>query len=403
MLQSTGFLLSAAQTLDLANYSEIHNSEPITYVIPLKNDHSIVIHTEKLLKKDDINSLTSYIEDKLKHGQMTIIFSKAMRNQFRIKSIELKCNDMFRPMLGFECLESYYSIISASSSDKRVVEDIGRGISAGACIPTEKKLKSFIYLVSMAEFVKRNTNLTNSEIKLMRNEILLMHRLLQKQIPENVKPLYEVASDCYVVCETDSNGIYEWRGRKDKVAFFVSCVKFREDCIGLNEVFSTDFAASLKSCLAPLASNLIEIGAGRGQLTAALREVKAKVLYVSDLLHQNSPWPGVEIKQKSAEKVTEYYKKEFQKVIYLSAQPCIEMITELIESGNKVIILQTGFTYPVQLEEYNSLQLKIIKLNIVGYGGVCTLGEVRLLAINLSSEEFSALETKVPYQYKNKV
>lgn len=377
------------------------------FLMHLPGGSAIEIRSECNLTDSDLNRIDRLVCSELKSGSSSIALLPKMLSEFKIKSFKiinnLPAEYFFEPPKGLECFDTLYKEIRGSESEK-LTRDIVHGIINGHTIPVDKKYNASIYLVAMAEYVKvleQKKEASTDELKLLKDYLIVLKKILDEELPDKIIPLHVVANICGVSnrLESPELGGFVLEGRLDKVAFCDSSISWLRECLGLHEIFSKEFAANLSECLSKLFLNRIEIGAGRGMLSASLNAVGKKVLYVSDILPPSRTWKSIKVSKKSAEDVTENYKDNYMKVIYLTSQSDIGMLRNLIKSEKPLFLLQTGFTYPKQLEEFEQT-LKIVDLNIPGYSGHFTANSVRLLAANIPEAQFQEIIGKIPEQYR---
>lgn len=169
------------------------------------------------------------------------------------------------------------------------------------------------------------------------------------------------------------------------------------------------FGGNLNHLLTFLPPRRIEIGAGRGMLSAVLNAcveesgVGRKMFFTSDKFKVSKPWPGIDrVLRLSAEKIIEKYRHSpfKEQIIYLCCSPTDEMISGIVATGEPILLLVASELYGAQILTTGLLeanvQMKIQKLAIepskVG-GGV-------LLGMNMDSRTFTAISGKIPDRYK---
>ena len=172
---------------------------------------------------------------------------------------------------------------------------------------------------------------------------------------------------------------------------------------------SKQFGHNLNHLLTFLPPKRIEIGAGRGLLSAVLNTcvdesgIGKKMFFTSDKSQVSKPWPGIDkVLKLSAEKIIEKYRRSplKEKIIYLCTSPDVEMIKAIIVTNEPVLLLVVSELCGVNAvsigllgmnDDMNQLGL-IIEPSKVG-GGV-------LLGLNMKSAAFTAITDRIPDRYK---
>ena len=175
------------------------------------------------------------------------------------------------------------------------------------------------------------------------------------------------------------------------------------------EPIGKQFGHNLNHLLTFLPPRRIELGAGRGLLSAVLNAcvdesgIGGKMFYTSDKCQVNKPWPGIDkVLKLPAERIIEKYRRSplKEEIIYLCTSPDVEMINAIIATNEPVLLLVASELYGVRtvslglLETNDAMNLQglAIEPSIVG-GGV-------LLGLNMKSADFAAITDKIPDRYK---
>lgn len=172
---------------------------------------------------------------------------------------------------------------------------------------------------------------------------------------------------------------------------------------------SRQFGHNLNHLLTFLPPKRIEIGAGRGMLSAVLNTcvdesgIGKKMFFTSDKNQINKPWPGIDkVLKLRAERIIEKYRRSplKEKIVYLCTSPAVEMINAIIATNEPVLLLVASELCGVNAvslgkvgmnDNMNQLGL-IIEPSKVG-GGI-------LLGLNMKSEAFAAIADGIPDRYK---
>ncbi len=389
-----------------------------TCVINLKTGYSLRFKSFVALKQSDSDKILSFIKvaekkpDAIKTvsdgKQSTEIDTSYLAIKYGITEMEIvNTNDLYFPPIGLKFLAPQYDILKENKSISDIRELV-KIMNKGKKISLEKERDPFFYIVLMAEFIKsleERDKVSPKELDILKEHVTSLTTICNQEVPDKIIPLHEIATVCGIGFEyTDqSKRKYSFTGKKDKVAFFDLSKKLLEEHLGLYDVFSIEFAENLKQCLVSIAgghTTFVEIAAGKGMLSASLEKAGKKPFLTSDEAKVKEPWCGIKVYKHQTVPLIEKYIGKYRRVIYLAAQADVGMIIKLILSGKPIILMQTGFAYPVQLKQYcDSTQLQVINLNIQGYSGACVKDEVRLLAINFSAEDYTWLLGKVPAKY----
>lgn len=178
------------------------------------------------------------------------------------------------------------------------------------------------------------------------------------------------------------------------------------------EPIGKQFGRNLNHLLTFLPPRRIELGAGRGLLSAVLNAcvdesgIGSKMFYTSDKCQVNKPWPGIgKVFKLSAEKIIEKYRHSplKEQIIYLSTSPSEVMIKSIINTREPVLLLVASELYGIRTVSLGLLannddinqQGLAIEPSKIG-GGV-------LLGLNIKSADFAAITDRIPDQYKQDV
>ena len=175
------------------------------------------------------------------------------------------------------------------------------------------------------------------------------------------------------------------------------------------EPIGKQFAGNLNHLLTFLPPRRIELGAGRGLLSAVLDAcveesgIGRKMFYTSDKCQVNKPWPGIDkVFKLSAEKIIEKYRHSplKEEIIYLCTSPSQAMISGIINTCEPVLLLVVSELYGVRtvslglLENNDEINRQGLAIEPSKVGGGVLLG------LNIKSVDFAAVTDRIPDRYK---
>ena len=176
------------------------------------------------------------------------------------------------------------------------------------------------------------------------------------------------------------------------------------------QIFTQDFARELAECLSAYSDRQwAELGAGVGMFTSVLNQHfgMQKVVHTSDALMPGdvvmgekvpeSLYPDVSLTVKRAETVIPHVDES---MLYLISQPNSEMLKTLIRSGQKLLILTTGWKVGSVFELFDQNRLKVFELKIPSYTAIKFGDGVRLIMINTPEHEYREIVAKIPEKYQ---
>ena len=172
---------------------------------------------------------------------------------------------------------------------------------------------------------------------------------------------------------------------------------------------SKQFGHNLNQLLTFLPPKRIEIGAGRGLLSAVLNTcvdesgIGNKMFFTSDKSLISKPWPGIDkVLKLPAEKIIEKYRRSplKEKIIYLCTSPDVEMIKAIIATNEPVLLLVVS-----ELCGVCSVSLGVLAMNDdMSQLGLTIepskVGGGVLLGLNMESDAFAAIADGIPDRYK---
>jgi len=272
-------------------------------------------------------------------------------------------------------------------------------------------------LIALHEGIKllrASARLTPGKIDSLFTRLQAMVALYQERVPEQIVSAMEV-NDALGV--TSSIAAARARRPPDSVMGLPGLIMsalFHPFSVGVStddkiyEPIGKQFGHNLNHLLTFLPPRRIEIGSGRGLLSAVLNAcvdesgIGKKMLYTSDRDQINHPWPGIaRVFKLPAEKIIEKYKYSpfKEQVIYLCSSPDKNMINGMRATGEPVLLLVASEMYgieavsgPFEVNENMSLQGLVIEPGKVG-GGV-------LLGLNMNREVFAGITARIPARYK---
>ena len=175
------------------------------------------------------------------------------------------------------------------------------------------------------------------------------------------------------------------------------------------EPIGKQFGRNLNHLLTFLPPRRIELGAGRGLLSAVLNAcvdesgIGRKMFYTSDKSQVIKPWPGIDkVFKLSAEKIIEKYRHSplKEQIIYLCTSPSQEMIKGIISTCEPVLLLVASELYGARTVSLGSLENN----DYINRQGLAIepskIGGGALLGLNITSADFAAITDRIPDRYK---
>ncbi len=372
-----------------------------SYFLKLNDRDSWNVITEKDLTRDELESISSYIISEAKRQDSYVRLPDAMTNQLAITELHSLWEPMIAP--GLECLTELQSKVQSVESFRRQLSELITTFNCNEQIDDSERYPPEVMLMAMSGcmcMLEESREASRQEIEILKEYIIQLKTVSEGKIPAKIPSLTDMAATLNVSIQTAPvTSTVHASGSPKKVQFLSLFMNFCKHSLEIHELFSKAFGVQLKECLAPLAKNLVEIGAGKGMLSGALAEAGKKVLYTSDLRPPEFTWPSIRVGRNKATTVVNKYGSRFKEVIYLASQCDIGMLESLIRNGKPMFLLQTGNTYEPELAPYKQ-QLICVNLNLSEYSPRNNLDKVRLLAVNMSRTDAEEMFAKLPDKYR---
>ncbi|KEQ19741.1 hypothetical protein [Endozoicomonas numazuensis] len=417
---------ATAMSHSTPNTQPIYQGEAHNYIFPLVNDFAIGVLLRHKLGPEDKKSLEDYFIS-LPTGQNELTHPKLTNNLLSCQVFQRR-----KPTTNDSLQASEATALSQpekqpkKKKDKSATGKQAKRFSTKPDSPAKLKLEDKLKLVSenpkwditpsdkplyspefsmsllneYAQKLIQQNKFDQKQLTLINNYLSALELLFKGQIPETIPDFRELMSALDISQEFDrSPGIFCYKGPHEHSKFAELVWRLIPGALQVSELFSLEFATHLNQCLQAMAPNAVELGAGRGLLSASLKQAGHKKLTTTDLTAPQNPWPDTDITQKAANRVIKDRKKKHMSHIYLSAQATVYMLCNMIESGQKCFLIQTGNPCDDFLTPFQH-KLKSIDLNIPGYSPLSSEFKVRLLAINISTKDFLTMSKRIPEQYK---
>ena len=274
---------------------------------------------------------------------------------------------------------------------------------------------ALIALHEAIKLLRASNRLTSGKIDSLCGRLQALDMLYQERVPDRIVSALEVDEALGVTYYFATSRAGRLPDSVMGLPGLVMSALFHPCSVGENiddriyEPIGKQFGHNLNHLLTFLPPRRIEIGAGRGLLSAVLNAcvdesgIGKKVLYASDKNQIDNPWPGIgKVLKLSAEKIIEKYKlNPFKKqVIYLCASPEREMINGIIATREPVLLLVASEIYGIRSvslgvlavsDNMNRQDLAIVPGRVGG--GV-------LLGLNMDRATFRVITARIPVDYK---
>ncbi len=273
---------------------------------------------------------------------------------------------------------------------------------------------SLIVLYEVINLLRASARLTSGKIDTLVARLQSLDTLYQECVPDKIVSTREVNDALGVV-------IYPFSSAKRApdsvmgVPGIMLTTLFHPYILGegiedkISGPISKQFGHNLNHLLTFLPPKRIEIGAGRGQLSAVLNTcvdesgIGKKMFFTSDKSQVNKPWPGIDkVLKLSAERIIEKYRcsRLKENIIYLCTSPDVKMIKAIIDTNEPVLLLVAS-----ELCGVNALSLGLIGMNDdMNQLGLniepSKVGGGILLGLNMESKAFAAIADRIPDRYK---
>ncbi|WP_062260301.1 hypothetical protein [Endozoicomonas arenosclerae] len=378
--------------------------------IGMSNGFSLIMKSPiKVFTKDQAQRLESAVKQAVaKSSGRRMTIPGALISEMDLSNIQFVQSDtlgrLIQPPPGMEAFRPvYHAVIQSGTVD--VAYNLTQAIINGEPLTLDPGISSETYLVAMVDYVQtlEERGLIDSEqASIVKDYLHNLNDLFHGVVPDRLNPIPLVAGMLGVVIMDGEDGRLLFgtsdREVKHTVTFLRLSSFFLHVRIGVFQIFTRQFARELHQCLMPLSRPMIEIAAGRGQLSSALQNEGYTVARTTDIREPDQPWKGVQVEVASAREVVKTHKNN---VVYLSSQTNIVMLKSLITSGEKIVVLQTGKTFSKELKSFvANNRLRVLELNIPGYVPVMQDDRVRLLMINMSQHEYDEIASLIPQRYK---
>lgn len=273
---------------------------------------------------------------------------------------------------------------------------------------------SLIVMYEVINLLRASARLTSGKIDTLVARLQSLDMLYQEWVPDKIVSTLEV-NDALGVDMHPFSSAKRLPGSIMGVPGLVLTTLFHPYILGesledkISGPISKQFGHNLNHLLTFLPPKRIEIGAGRGLLSAVLNTcvdesgIGSKMFFTSDKSQVNKPWPGIDkVLKLPAERIIEKYRRSplKEKIIYLCTSPDVEMIKGIIATNEPVLLLVVSELCGVNAvslgilsmnDDMNQLGL-IIEPSKVG-GGV-------LLGLNMELGAFTAIADHIPDRYK---
>ena len=273
---------------------------------------------------------------------------------------------------------------------------------------------SLIVIYEVVNRLRASARLTSGKIDTLVSRLQSLDMLYQEWVPDKIVSTLEVHDALGVVVHPYASA----KRATDSVMGVPGIILaslFHPFILGegiedkISGPISKQFGHNLNQLLTFLPPKRIEIGAGRGLLSAVLNTcvdesgIGNKMFFTSDKSPISKPWPGIDkVLKLPAEKIIEKYRRSplKEKIIYLCTSPDVEMIKAIIATNEPVLLLVVSELCGIKAVSLGVLAMNddmsqlglIIEPSKVG-GGV-------LLGLNMESEAFAAIADGIPDRYK---
>ena len=350
-------------------------------------------------------------------GAKKIASPSAPVHPLKTGTVNTMNNDFFLPPSGLEAFNGLY-LTAQKNKQQQEITRLALDIYSTQGSPEMKPHKASFYLLAIIEYIKMieaTGELATENAAVIKDNLLLLKQLHDENIPRKIDPFFEIAQRVNVNITTrnivDDSGetvrkfCINAPNDQTHTGVYFACIRdWLVGCLGLYELISQEFAENLTDCLKLLPQNMIEIGAGRGMLSAALAQAGSPVKLTSDIVKPARSWRQIVITApcKADQLVTKVAERGIH-AVYLAAQPCIGAVIDIINTGIPLLVLQTGYINISKLDIYQKQhKLKLLPLSIPGYAGLTKESCVRLLIINTSDAEADYYKGLIPAKYRQK-
>ncbi len=393
--------------------SSLSGESHYRYIIPLNQtpSYSLKVAARRPLSEHEVEKLTENVQGQLNiAAHQTQFLMGTTHSELGVVGVQvLSKNPPGAPSVP-EGLEDMASLIDSQS--KRLEHEIRQIMEClildNRCDQTKYNSASFLiagaqYIYWLENFVEH----TNREgVKALKTYLLQLHAHYQQQLLQNHLSMVELLKACKV------NEISGGRLSGDKyfTIFIIMATEWKTDALGLFEEISLTYADNLKKLLYAFDRPPIEIYAGRGMLTAALRETGVVMSDATDIKPPTQSWAESKVRKASAKQVVTALKGD---PIYLMAQPEVDSLENVIHLKIPMCMLVSGaesyqeISPPRYVGEIaptlkplvESGQLTIMPLGIPGYTRNANFCGVWLMTANMKSEDTQAIRDKVPKEF----
>ena len=273
---------------------------------------------------------------------------------------------------------------------------------------------ALIALHEAIRLLRASAQLTSDKIDLLVARLQSMDLLYQERVPDKIVSTLEVYDVLGVTFQFASSPELMPMSAMGLPGVVMTAM-FNPFVLGetvddkIHEPIGKQFGRNLNHLLTFLPPIRIEIGAGRGLLSAVLNAcvdesgIGRKMFFTSDKRQINKPWPGIDrVFKLSAEKIIEKYRHNplGNQIIYLCSSPDQDMIHGIINTQEPVLLLVVSELYGVRaltlgvLEACDHLNLQGLAIEPSKVGGGVLLG------LNIRSVDFAAITSNIPDKYK---
>lgn len=346
-----------------------------------------------------------------------------------IRSVEQASG--LHPLKKLACLEEIYSgaspsVIATLRRTIKTILDVNKPVLANQqaqqLISSLFKNDAFIganALIAMNEVAReliKTKRIKPEEACLFISYVASLHTLYQEKVPDKFVSLCEISQMLGFNNILGAENFHPSSSQLGLAGVFilgllnpVSLGRKGGD-LTVYEPVGKKFASNLNLLLTHLPPRRIEVGSGRGMLSAVLNQcveesqVGKKMLYTSDAENIIKVWPGVtRVLKTSVERIIDKYRSSPVKdqVIYLCTSPTANMLERIKETGEAVLLLVASELYGTKalsmaqhikaIENVNRLDLAIQP---------STVGGGTLLGFNMEPSTFKSITDKIPEPYK---
>ncbi|MGB0894364.1 MAG: hypothetical protein ACPGUD_08150 [Parashewanella sp.] len=402
-------------------------------MVSVSNGNVYMISLEMALDKEQQQKLTEHFirfYDEMNREPSLVMFPATIRQRFHIRDVyripQSKATQRFllsqaaivadktesstKPLPEFMFLESVYRSYSACY-DESFLPDFKKNMEENKEFICLDGVPATTYLFFFAEYLKdciKQNRFNPAEKNAVIEWTQFLLAVVNQDIPQSITPMHALAKTCNVTISYKTTmiagGIYcptfAFKGQAYRCAIFNFGKQLLSEKLKVYEVVSQQCCGNLARLFDVLGKAIVEIAAGRGQLTAGLTDKGVVVSKTTDIKPCEYPWKGVLVSKRSAEKVV---KRNGDRVIYLAGQPTPETLISMIKvATDPILILCLGNdrTKEPQLACFTrNNKLVVINLTVEGYAGYSPDSGVRLYCIGYSAQQIKDLKQTISPQF----